>query len=227
MVIQVVGWGLYLYQLERGDDEVQAKLQADPTAFDQCHHQHTSQAADGENEDIEPRAKRRRGPSWQMIATVFWRTPSLVAPTRHLRRRLDGFSPHLRCLEGHRVQRALTVLARSRHLVAPRVQAAYIRIICDGWSTHVRYQCRGACRFGRRHGIDSVVHFAQCPVANSWGLRVAQLQRAPIGLELDFFLCMASEAFFPHSSRQITFLDRGCCACMPYTRRTTQCVIIV
>jgi len=38
--------------------------------------------------------------------------------------------------------------------------------------------------------------FAKCLVANSWGLRVAQLQRAPIGVEVDFLLCMRPRHFF-------------------------------
>ena len=110
-----------------------------------------------------------------------------------MRRRLNGFQAS-RCLPGYRVQRALDILARLRTLTSPRVQAAYIRTICDGWSTKSRYQGEGPCRFGCDHGVDRLSHFAYCPKAREWALRYAGLRRPTFGLELDYFFCFASEA---------------------------------
>ena len=135
-----------------------------------------------------------------------WREPSLVAPARRLRRRLDGFRA-LRCLEGYRVRRALAILVQLRRLTAPRVMAAYLRTICDGWSTHKRYQGRGACRFGCPHEVDSLFHIARCPIAVSWAARFSHLRNAPVDSELDYMLCLATEALDPNQSFHLADRD--------------------
>ena len=98
-------------------------------------------------------------------------------------------------LGSHRVQRVLTILARLRTLVAPRVQAAFLRAVCNGWNTSARYQGTAACRFGCAQELDSISHFAVCPYTNEWAQRFANFRRAPLGLGLDYFFCMNSEAF--------------------------------
>ena len=127
---------------------------------------------------------------------LLWK-PSLTEPLKHLRKRLDklGCNDALRCLEGYRGQRALAVLARVKTLVSPRVQASYLRTVCNGWSTRARFQESGVCRFGRGADRDSIPHFAVCPAVDDWALRHAHLHRAPVGAELDLLLCMDSEVF--------------------------------
>ena len=108
-----------------------------------------------------PRAKRRRGPSWQKVAmTLLWK-PSLVESLVHLRKRLDklGCNNALRCSEGYRGQKALAVLARLKTLVSPRVQASYLRTLCNGWSTRTRFQESG---FVKANLLDWLVNHHCC-----------------------------------------------------------------
>ena len=180
---------LSFYHLVRAGDIAQAKLeevQLAPLLPPLLRQWIDGQSDGGMMSHIQPCAKRRRGISWQKVATQLLWTSSLIEPERHLRRRLDKFTA-LRCLEGHRVQRVLAILARLRTLVAPRVQSAFLRAVCNGWNASTRYQGTGACRFGRTQGLDSISHFAVCPYTNEWARRFANFRRAPVGLELDYF----------------------------------------
>jgi len=160
-------------------------------------------AASQEDEDGEQQSskRRRRHPSWQSAALQVLRPPSLQALTVHFRRRLDPLP--LSVLPGYRVQRVLGILARLRPLVAPRVIAAYLRTVCDGWMTLKRFQQRGPCRFCGRE-IDSLRHIARCTAANRWAHDFCHLQRPPVGAELDFLLCIHDEALHvQHSLRPL------------------------
>ena len=90
----------------RADDIAQAKLdeaQRAPLLPPLLRQWMDGQAGGGTMPSEQPSAKRRRGISWQKVATQLLWTSSLIEPERHLRRRLDKFTA-LRCLEGHRVQ---------------------------------------------------------------------------------------------------------------------------
>jgi len=149
---------------------------------------------------------------------LLWK-PSLIEPLKHVRKLLDKLGPNdaLRCLEGYRGQRALAVLARLKTLVSPRVQASYLRTLCNGWSTRARFQESGVCRFGCGADRDSIPHFAVCPAANDWALRHARLHRAPVGSEFDFYC-----AWFLRHLIQTGLLDllrrrTACCRLEPGT----------
>ena len=179
----------HFFTLERADDLVQeaehaARRQENIPAILAQWDTQMAMAVESLEEN-EPCRKRRRKAGWQKVATSLICHSSIVPVDRHLRRRLNGFNA-LRCLLGYRVQRALSILARLRTLTSPRAQAAYIRTICDGWSTKARYQGDGPCRFGCEHGQDPLSHFAYCPRAREWALRHAGLRRPTYGLELDF-----------------------------------------
>ena len=139
---------------------------------------------------------------WQAVARSIIRQPSLCAATAHLRRRLDKFQ--LRTLPGHRVARAIDVCKRLNRLCAPRVCAAYIRTICDGWTTQARFQRRAPCPFGCRYGRDSLHHIIQCPKLQTWCTKHLALRRAPDGYAADTFLCMYTDcldaSFLMHGS---------------------------
>lgn len=102
--------------------------------------------------------QKREG--WQSrVAKVFTSVP-IGQSTIHLRRRMDRWK--LLTLPGHRVgkvQRVLEVLSR---LSTPRVQAAYLRMVCNGWCTKRRYQQRAFCFFRCWEGEDSLEHMATC-----------------------------------------------------------------
>ena len=60
-------------------------------------------------------------------------------------------------------------LSRLRSLVSPRVCAAVLRTLFNGWCTHHRFQRRHAatniCVFGcSRSASDSLEHYCRCPV---------------------------------------------------------------
>ena len=78
----------------------------------------------------------------------------------------------------------LEVLRRS---ATPRIQAAYLRTICDGWCTKHRFQAQGACAFGCRGGQDKLDHYACCTVVGQLFANGLNLH-GPLGL--DSFLCM-------------------------------------
>ena len=83
---------------------------------------------------------------WQRKATHIVRSVPKGTSTIHLRRRLDRWK--IQVLQGHRVERAMRVMAEVGRTSAPKVQAAYLRTICDGWCTKRRYQSQGLCAFG-------------------------------------------------------------------------------
>ena len=161
----VCGWAhrQYLFVLEEANTTVADKVALHNrlgTAPSAVFAWRTHVAASQEDEDGEQQSSKRRRwhPSWQSAALQVLRPPSLQALTVHFRRRLDP-SP-LSVLPGYRVQRVLGILARLRPLVAPRVIAAYLRTVCDGWMTLKRFQQRGPCRFCGRE-IDSLRHIAR------------------------------------------------------------------
>ncbi len=104
----------------------------------------------------------------------------------HLRRRMDRWSG-MTTLPGYRPNRARAVLEVLRRKATPRIQAAYLRTICDGWCTKHRFQGQGACAFGCRGGRDKLDHYACCTVVShlfATGLNL----HGPSGL--DSFFCM-------------------------------------
>lgn len=98
---------------------------------------------------------------WQArITKLYWSTP-FGSSQIHLRRRMDNWN--MPTLPGHRVQRAVRVLQLLGRRSVPRVQAAYLRTVCDGWCTRRRFQGRNSqCLFGCGRGEDAIRHYAHC-----------------------------------------------------------------
>lgn len=71
------------------------------------------------------------------------------AASTHLRRRLDRWE--LPLLPGHRLPRAIALLAHLARVAPPRVWAAQFRLLCNGWCTARRFQQCLGCRLGCPH----------------------------------------------------------------------------
>ena len=69
------------------------------------------------------------------------------------------------------VNRMMEILARVRRLVTPRVAAAVLRTIFNGWTTDRRFQRRGHCRFGCQDAEDSIEHYAACTFIRQFSQR--------------------------------------------------------
>jgi hypothetical protein len=124
----------------------------------------------------------------QKRITGFCRATSVGDACHHLRRRLDRWT--LVTLPGYRVRRAVNVLAVLQRMSSPRVQASYLRALCDGWCTRRRFQCKDGCLFGCGHGEDSLSHFANCSVVSRLyciGVNVPGFRGSDA---LDSFFCM-------------------------------------
>ena len=93
-------------------------------------------------------------------------------------------------LPGHRVDRACRVLRILGSHATPRVQAAYMRTIFNGWCTRGRFQHTGACRFGCARGHDSLEHFPYCPVVKSLLASTGTWPATQGITQLDGFMCM-------------------------------------
>ena len=108
----------------------------------------------------------------------------------HLRRRLDKWS--LITLPGLRTQRVVRILEVLKNHSTPRVQASFLRTVCNGWCTRHRFQGLGGCPLGCGRGEDKLTHFATCRVVTEImheGIRLP----CPRGTgALDSFLCMNS-----------------------------------
>ncbi len=111
---------------------------------------------DGNSIDME----RQMG--WQGRVTPLFRSVQLGASMLHIRRRMDRWN--MLTLPGHRPGRARTVLGILGRHSNPRVQAAYLRSICNGWCTKGRFQKKGNCAFGCGGGVDKLEHYARCTV---------------------------------------------------------------
>ncbi len=161
-------WGQnsFFFQLRRADDDLRLKLRANPGVDLMLH---------------------KRGDLQKRISS-FCRTTAVGDACQHLRRRLDRWT--LDTLPGHRVQRAVMVLGVLQRKTTPRVQASYLRSICDGWCTRRRFQDRGDCLFGCGRGEDSLSHFACCSVVSELFVNGIHLPGSRGPGALDVFFCM-------------------------------------
>ena len=182
----------FTFTLQRADDKVEMGIRRCGDELPSLLNEWLRKDAQEGNGDEPARKRRRRQLSWQAVAGQILKPSSLIEISTHLNRRLRPL--RLRCLPGHRVQRVLGIMARLSNLVAPRVQAAYWRTVCNGWCTSRRFGGLDTCRFGCAELADDITHYARCPVVASWADGVALLARAPTELALAFFLCMATEA---------------------------------
>ena len=67
------------------------------------------------------------------------------------------------------------MVPRLRKLVPPKVLAAVLRTLFNGWCTRRRFQARGRCLFGCRMGADAVDHYIECSRLHQQGLRQLRL----------------------------------------------------
>ena len=193
----------FIFNVERGDNIVQAQLEARTAAGDlptqhntweTAMHRQRGEVRD-EAESDSDRDSTLKPPSWQAVAAALMRRPTLQPAKELMCRRLQHL--RLRTLPGRRADRMVSILQRANKLVAPRVVAAFLRTTCDGWVTSVRFQGSGRCRFGcsSHDSADSLKHILSCPVVLGLLEEVAHLRR---GGGHDSILCMSEE--FLHDS---------------------------
>ncbi len=161
-------WGRksFFFSLRDADSEVRCKLRSCPGTDLMLH--------------------KRLG--LQKRVSDFCRSTCFGDAGHHLRRRLDRWS--METLPGHRVQRAVRVLGTLQRHATPRVQAGYLRAICDGWCTRRRFQGRGDCLFGCGGGDDGLQHIASCAVVSELFCNGIHLPSIRGSGALDCLFCM-------------------------------------
>ena len=108
----------------------------------------------------------------------------------HLRKRLDHWN--LLTPPGLRVGRALNRLETIANACQPRVLAAYLRLLCNGWCTHSRFGRRGKCRMNCGASEDSIHHLAHCQVVKQLFYSCAGIGPPATYRALDDFLGLAN-----------------------------------
>ena len=90
--------------------------------------------------------------------------------------KLDRFA--LFGFPGRTAERICTTLQELNDLVPPRVCAAVLRTLFNGWCTGRRFQAHGQCMFGcnSRPQEDSIEHYACCPVVVSVARRKLRIR---------------------------------------------------
>ena len=129
---------------------------------------------------------------WQGRVAKLFRSVPIGGSALHLRRRLDRWP--LLTLPGRRVGKVRRVLNVLSRLTTPRVQAAYLRMVCNGWCTKRRFQHGGFCLFGCGAGEDSLEHMATCWKVGEWFSTHLQLHVARGRGALDELFCMTTDS---------------------------------
>jgi hypothetical protein len=147
---------------------------------------HLAGAAGGSTHSVD--LEERKG-FQKSIVHLFATTP-IGSVELHLRRRLDRWTG-LGTLPGHRPNRACRVMEVLSRKATPRIQAAYLRTICNGWCTRHRFQGQGACAFGCGGGYDKLEHYACCTKVGDLMSTHLNVGRSQAMGALDDFLCMS------------------------------------
>ena len=128
---------------------------------------------------------------WQARATKLLRARPDGAAFYHLRRKLDRWS--LPTLPGRRVARVVSTFKTLATHAPPRVLAAALRTVCNGWVTTRRFPQAGVrrCVLGCPRGEDSIEHYAGCECFHQLCRRHLGLSTPPRPQCLDDFLGVA------------------------------------
>jgi len=161
-------WGRnsFLIHLRNADRELRQKLRSSPGVDLRLQHK----------------------PEFQKRLTQFCRSTVPGDADHHLRRRLDKWN--LNTLPGHRLQRARRNLEVLKRRSTPKVQASFLRTVCQGWCTRHCFQGSGGCLFGCGRGDDRLTHYAACGVVSEIMHNRIQLPCPRGAGALDSFLCM-------------------------------------
>ena len=125
---------------------------------------------------------------WQKRAADMLHSHPRLAAQDHLRSKLDEWD--LQTLPGHRLAKASKALKILSTSCQPRVFAAYIRMLCNGWCTKRRFRTGGCCRLGCGAPEDSIEHMARCPVVTALFQQHLRLPPPTGAGHLDAFFCM-------------------------------------
>ena len=86
--------------------------------------------------------------------------------------------------------------------VPPRVCAAVLRTLCNGWATarrFLRFQSSGHCFLGCQNGADSIEHYAQCSHFADFCARHIGTPAAAPAQRLEVFLTL-TPTFYPETA---------------------------
>ncbi len=97
---------------------------------------------------------------------------------------------------GHTCPRIMRALQRIKELVTPRVAAAVLRTLWNGWTTARRFQKQGPCLFGcaGRWKEDSIEHYAHCSIVLDFARRALQIDAACGTQRLGHFVTLGLNA---------------------------------
>ena len=110
---------------------------------------------------------------WQRVCYNHLVPDFTEAFLRHFRRRLERWAIAL--LPGRRVDRAVEVLQEVWRTTTPRILAALLRTMCNGWVTARRMQESRPCILLCGRGHDSIEHYAHCHVSRTVTMRKLRL----------------------------------------------------
>ena len=95
-------------------------------------------------------------------------------------------------LSGHRCNKALKALNILGQHAPPRVVAAVIRCMFNGWLTARRFQRKGCCILGCTEAADSIEHYAVCPEFHRLCFKHLGIGRSSCAHALEDFLCIST-----------------------------------
>ncbi len=136
-------------------------------------------------EDLDERTLRKIKKGFQRAVRVQLDSLGRPHPETRMRHKLERWE--LASIPRITASRCLQALRLLRQRVAPRVCAAVLRTMWNGWPTARRFQCRRDCLFhcGGWLTEDSIEHYAVCPTAIHFGrafLGISQIhQPTPVG----------------------------------------------
>ena len=158
-------------------------------------------------EGEEPMVRHRRiRKSFQRTVRRAIAAQVFVDPVGRMRHKLDRFGlPGWPGLTATRCLHALKVLHRD---APPRVGAAVLRTMFNGWTTARRFQRSGPCLFRCNcfWHEDSIEHYAACPVTNEFGRRMLKLKASPASTPLSNLVVFGMNMA---SVDDLTILRRG------------------
>ena len=112
-----------------------------------------------------------------------------VDPIARMRRKLERFQ--LGGLPGTTANRMVRVLQMLQSSVNPKVVAAVLRTIWNGWTSEHRFQGSGTCVFNCKHWTENrVEHYAVCPYVIQFGRKVLNIHPPPSTNPAGLFLTL-------------------------------------
>ncbi len=132
---------------------------------------------------------RRIRKKFQRITRVAIDDKTFIDPTERMRHKLDRFN--LSGLPGLTASRCVRALYILKSLVAPRVSAAVLRTMWNGWTTSHRFQGSGSCVLRcSPWAKDKLEHYAVCPCLVKCAKKSLNLHPIGGGIQMGQFIAL-------------------------------------